>query len=354
MSTHDLIVVGASAGGVEALQRLVGALPHDLPAAVCVVLHLPGQATSVLPQILARAGPLPAAHACHGEPLRPGRIYVAPPNRHLLVQDGRLALSDAARENNHRPAIDPLFRSAARARGPRIVGVLLSGADDDGTEGLLVVKARGGVALVQEPDEALYSRMPRSALTYTVVDAVLPVRELARELARLSQTPATLLPATAVYPRSNAALGGEAVNDANGPEQSIEEVEQAIDAWHVGHSTEVASGFICPLCGGGIWQSLEGMLPRYRCHTGHVFSPESFNTSQAELLEDTLWRSVSALEQRIALYGQLASQAEARGAERTATRYRVKSEELRPGVELLRELLAHNGESSEMEDPDGC
>ena len=354
MPAHDLIVVGASAGGVEALQLLVAALPRALPAAVCVVLHLPGQATSVLPQILGRAGPLPASHAGDGEQLQPGRIYVAPPNRHLIVQDGHLALSDAARENSHRPAIDPLFRTAARARGPRLVGVLLSGADDDGTEGLLVIKARGGVALVQEPAEALYSRMPKSALTYVAVDAVLPVHALARELVRLSETPAAAPPSSPVYPIQHAALGGEAVNDANDPEQSMAEVEGAIDAWHDGHSTEVASGFVCPLCGGGIWQSLEGSLPRYRCHTGHVFSPESFSAAQAELLEATLWRSVSMLEQRIALYCQLAGQAEVRGSERTAAHYRRKSEELQPGVALLRELLAHNGVAPEIEEPNGC
>ncbi len=354
MPAHDLIVIGASAGGVEALQTLVAALPGDLPAAVCVVLHVPGQATSVLPQILARAGPLPAAHAQDGEPLQSGRIYVAPPNCHLLVQDGRLALSDTARENNHRPAIDPLFRSAARARGARTVGVLLSGADDDGTEGLLVIKARGGVALVQDPEEALYSRMPQSALTYVAVDGVLTVRELTRELVQLSRQPLAQPARSAAPALAETARGGEAVDDAFGPEQSMAEVEETIDAWHDGHATEAASGFICPLCGGGIWQSLEGTLPRYRCHTGHIFSPESFNAAQAELLEATLWRSVAMLEQRIALYSQLASQAEARGSERTAAHYRRKGEELHPGVTLLRDLLAHNGSPAGMEEAHGC
>src|SRR5713226_145828 len=164
MPGHDIMVIGCSAGGVEALAALAAGLPADLPASLFVVLHFPAHSMSVLPGILSRRGPLPAAHVQDNEPIRPGCIYVAPPNHHLLVKRGHVQLVRGPRENGHRPAIDPLFRSAALAYGPRVVGVILSGTLDDGSDGLLVVTKRGGIAVVQDPKDALYPGMPRSAI----------------------------------------------------------------------------------------------------------------------------------------------------------------------------------------------
>jgi two-component system, chemotaxis family, protein-glutamate methylesterase/glutaminase len=186
MPGHDIIVVGASAGGVEALRVLVGKLPRDLPAAVLVVLHVSPEHKSILPRILTGAGPLPAEHAKDGELLEPGRIYVAPPDRHMVVDDGVVRLTRSPPERGHRPAVDSLFHSAARFHGARVVGVVLSGALDDGTAGLVAVKKRGGVTVVQDPEEALCADMPRSALEHLEVDYCLPTAQIAALIDKLA------------------------------------------------------------------------------------------------------------------------------------------------------------------------
>src|SRR5215207_2026811 len=183
MASREIVVVGASAGGVEALRAFVSALPRDLPAAVLVVLHLPRSSASALHKILSRSGPLPAGQAADGEAVRPGCVYVAPPDHHLLLRDGSVALTRGPQENGHRPAIDPLFRSAARHYGPRAVGVILSGTLDDGASGLAAIARRGGTAAVQDPAEALYPGMPVAALEQVPTAFVARAAELARTVA---------------------------------------------------------------------------------------------------------------------------------------------------------------------------
>jgi len=178
MSNRDIVVIGASAGGIEALTKLVRTLPGNLPAALFVVLHMPADIPSLLPEILSRVGALPASHPADGMTITPGQIYVAPPDHHLLVERGYVHLVRGPKENRHRPAIDPLFRSAAKAYCQRVVGVILSGALDDGTAGLLAIKRSGGIAIVQSPEEALYPQMPQSALNHVQVDYCLPVRKI--------------------------------------------------------------------------------------------------------------------------------------------------------------------------------
>jgi two-component system chemotaxis response regulator CheB len=185
VSHRDLIVIGASAGGLEAAQQLVRALPSDLKATVLLVLHTSVRSGSQLPQILERAGPLPASHPEDGERIRKGHIYIAPPDYHMLVEDGRVRVVQGPRENLHRPAIDPLFRSAAVTAGRRVIGVVLTGLLDDGTSGLMVVKAHGGTAIVQDPATAMFDSMPKHALEQVPDAKVLPLEEIGAELVRL-------------------------------------------------------------------------------------------------------------------------------------------------------------------------
>jgi two-component system chemotaxis response regulator CheB len=266
---HDVVVIGGSAGGVEAVQHIVSAFPNDLRAAVFIVVHTAPGADSSLPDILSRKGPLKATHAIHGEPISEGRIYVAPPDNHMLVRPGYLAVQRGPKENGARPAVDPLFRSASIAYGPRVVAVVVSGYLDCGTAGLVSVKARGGVAVVQNPDEALVSDMPRSAATQVTVDHVLPLAEIGPMIVRLTREPAA-----AVLPRLSAALA---------------EVE--------GDEPGLRSDVVCPICQGALTEGqLEGVTT-FRCHVGHAFSPSALLAEQAESLERALWAAVRALEE---------------------------------------------------------
>jgi two-component system, chemotaxis family, protein-glutamate methylesterase/glutaminase len=185
LSGHDIIVIGASAGGVEALRTLVHALPAHFPASVFVVLHIPAHKPSALPTLLSHAGPLRTLHPIDNALIEQERIYVAPPDCHLLVEVGQVRLSKGLKEKGTRPAIDPLFCSAAHVYGPRVVGVILTGTRDDGTAGLLAVKRSGGVAIVQDPDEARFPAMPRSALASVTVDYTVPLSGIAPLLVRL-------------------------------------------------------------------------------------------------------------------------------------------------------------------------
>jgi two-component system chemotaxis response regulator CheB len=186
MVGHDIITIGASAGGWEALQELIHYLPEDLPAAIFIAMHMPPYSASVVPDLLTRRGPFPALHPKKGEVIRAGRIFVAPPDHHLLVHRNFVRTVQGPKENKARPAIDPLFRSAAVAYGPRAVGVLLSGKLDDGSAGLRAIKRRGGVTIVQDPAEAAYPDMPRNALTHVEIDHCLRVAEMPSLLERLA------------------------------------------------------------------------------------------------------------------------------------------------------------------------
>ena len=324
MDSRDIIVIGASAGGVAALETLAAGLPADLPAAVMVALHLaPGQ-SSTLPRILDRAGPLPASHPGDGEAYQRGRIYVAPPDHHLLVRNGRLRLTRSARENLHRPAIDPLFRSAAVAHGPRVIGVVLTGELDDGTAGLSAVKRCGGTAVVQDPGDAAHPSMPQSALKNVTVDHCVPVLEMSALLARLAggtvTGPAPPVPATV-----------KAEDCMIERQQDDEEVLDRIGT---------RSTVTCPECQGTLWELSDDPV-QFRCHVGHAYSPRTLMAEHTRRLEDALWAAIRSFEESASLSERVAARFQGADADvmerlklrgRTAT---LHAQELRKLIDAL-------------------
>jgi two-component system chemotaxis response regulator CheB len=323
ISGHDIVVVGASAGGVEALRTIVSELPADLPAAVFVVLHVPAIATSVLPAILQRAGELPAAHAEDGAEIERGRVYIAPPDHHLLIQPGFIRVNSGPKENGYRPAIDPTFRTAAATYGSRVIGVVLSGVLDDGSAGLAAVKSHGGRALVQDPEDALYPMMPKSAIQAAEPDLVLPPTELAAAIVSISHeaAPKTLVPT------------GDALLD---DERFIEIDRAASDSPQSGSP----SGFVCPDCGGALWESEEETgLREFRCRTGHGYSVETLAAEQTEVVESALWGALRALEERAAMARRMAARFRERGSKTSAARFEQQADAAGQQALTIREAL---------------
>lgn len=311
-------------GGVEALSRLVAQLPEDFPAAVFVVLHLAPNYKSVLPDILSRAGRLPARHPEDQEPVRKGHIYVAPNDMHLMVDRGHVRVVKGPRENGHRPAVDPLFRSAARAYGPRVVGVVLTGALDCGTGGLLAVKAQGGVAVVQNPEEAFCPDMPRSALEYVKVDHIASLAEMGALLGGLVSSPVEPTPRRRVTP---------------GLEQEVKLVE--VEKQDMTAPPEVGnpSYFSCPDCGGVLFEVDDEGLLRYRCRTGHGYTSKALEVGQHQKLDSALWAAVRALEENAALGRRLAARAREQNHLLSAQRYEARASAAAEQALLVRQVV---------------
>ncbi|HEU4700422.1 MAG TPA: chemotaxis protein CheB [Gemmatimonadales bacterium] len=339
-SGPDLIVVGGSAGAVEAVIRLVAALPADLAAAVLVVIHFPESSVSMLPRILNRASAgLPAAHGRDGEPLVTGRIYVARPGTHLLVEGTHLRLLRGPKENGHRPAIDPLFRSAARSRGQRVVGVLLSGTLDDGTTGLEAIRRHGGITVVQDPDDALYGAMPRSALEHVAIDYVLPLADLPAALVQLvgcAGPPRVLEALEDTMPDSVASASGA---DAPAPDDAAPDpvADTARD-----EDRSPPSVYTCPECGGTLFTVPDDGEPRFRCRVGHGFSVESLLVQQADTIEAALWSALRALEEHASLSRRMAGRAHERGNRHTASRFTEQAVDAEHHASVIRHAL-HDG-----------
>lgn len=333
MASHKIVVVGASAGGVEALVRLIQGLPADFPAAVFVVLHIPAQAPSRLPDILRRAGRLPVAHAIDGMAIQPGHVYIAPPDHHLLIERGRVRVTRGPRENLSRPAVDPLFRTAAQAYGSRVIGVILSGTLDDGAAGLRVVKSRGGLAVVQDPSDALYDGMPRSALQYVDVDYCLPVANIPALLTGLVTEPTP----------EGAPMPDELETDKD-PDRAETEV---LDS---DNRPGKPSVYTCPDCHGTLWEMSDGSLLHYRCRVGHAYTVDSLVAAQAVDLEESLWVALRALEEHISLNRRLELRSREQNMLAAAERFRERADEAEEHARRIREMLLNRHTTRQSED----
>ena len=327
MATRDTIVVGASAGGVLALSTLIGDLPADLPAAVFVVLHIPTNAPSLLPSILSRDARILVAHAENGEEIRRGKVYVAPPDHHLLIENDHVKLVHGPKENFHRPSIDALFRSAARSAGPRAIGVVLTGALDDGRTGMKALKQRGGIAVVQDPFEAAFPSMPLSVMHDTKVDYSLPIREIAPLLVKLAHETAEQ---EGRYPVSD-----EIEIESRIAEQEMEPGELVASVEKLGK----ISSLTCPDCHGALWEIYDEDILRFRCHVGHAFSAESLNEGQSAMLETALWSAVRALEEQMMLARRIVKRARKANHMRAATVFEKRAQEAEESGSMLRRLL---------------
>jgi two-component system chemotaxis response regulator CheB len=331
---QKLIVIGASAGGVSALTSVTSALPANLPATVLIVMHI-GARRSLLPEILQKLCPLPVAHAEDGDPLLPGRVLIAPPDRHLTVEnhDGqpRARLWHGPKENFTRPAIDPLFRSAAAAFDGHVIAAILTGYLDDGTAGLHAVKACGGYAIVQDPEDAQVPDMPASAISYVAVDNVLPLLEIGPMLIALAED----------QDASSSAAGVE--DDKPTPPEWLTVENRYVqgdagveDLQRIG----APSGYTCPECSGALWKIKDAIPPRFRCHTGHSFSARVLSELQDQTIETALWSSLRALQEKARMEQELLENASRRQEFELEQHHRYRAEKLQADIDTLRALLS--------------
>ena len=318
---RDMIVVGASAGGLQYLQLLVRGLPADLPAAVLIVQHI--GARSYLAEILDRDSRLKVEPAISGKPIEHGRVYVAVPGTHLLVHDSHLLLRRGPRENMVRPAIDPLFRTAACSYGARVIGVILSGALNDGTAGLRAIKRCGGIAVVQDPDEAPFPDMPASALLHVEIDHRCPVAKMGALFARLAAEPAGETPDIPTEIKIEAAIAAMELSGMRAEDQ-------------LGRP----STFTCPECHGTLWEIWDGDLIRYRCHVGHAYTGEAMLEAQSDNIEDMLWDLLRTHRERAVLARKVAQKER---SNQLAARMNERASGYEEDAEIVERLIKSRG-----------
>jgi two-component system, chemotaxis family, protein-glutamate methylesterase/glutaminase len=319
MPNRDIVVIGGSAGALEAVREVLKRLPGSLPAAVCIVIHSSADGPNLLPQVLGRVSSLPVRFAGHDEPVERGRVYVAPPDQHLLLANGRFHVVRGPRENGFRPAVDPLFRSAARVGGPRVTAVILSGALNDGTYGCMLVKQAGGQVIVQDPNEALVPSMPLSVVRNVEVDRVLPATEIGPLLERLVR------------------------QEAGTASMSPIEKEEPAEGQHRGVQPAGVDGppspFTCPDCGGALWELKNGQLLRFQCHVGHGYTAETLMEDQDTHFEGAMWTAARILEQSAALHRRMAARADAGKLPTVSESYLKRAIEAEEQGRLIREAL---------------
>ena len=327
-----IVLIGGSAGALRALKLILPSLSPDFPAPILIVTHI-GSRKSLAPSILERYSAMPVRHAIDGEPIIPGRVLVAPPDQHLTVvaRDGRayVRLIHGPKENHCRPAIDPLFRSAASVFREHAIGVILTGYLDDGTVGLQAVKACGGLAIVQDPIEAEAMTMPASALEHVDVDRVLGATEIGPALvdlvARVSPGPSGDMDVVSGVPDWI-----DIENRIAGEDSDMDQLEQ------IGKP----SSLTCPECNGALWEIGHAGPIRYRCHTGHGFTAKVLETLQRDAVEEAIWSAVRALHEQERLFGKLCERERQSSQAERAAEYEMKVMQARAHSQILREVIA--------------
>jgi two-component system chemotaxis response regulator CheB len=321
MPKRDIVVIGASTGGVEALQQLVELLPEDHPGVIFVVMHT--GPSSILPEILSRAGKIRAVSAEHNVPYERNCIYIAPPDRHLVINDGVMQLDASPRENGSRRSIDPLFRSAARTHRERVAGVILTGKLDDGSAGLFAVKARGGLAIVQEPTDAAAPDMPLNAMLNLTVDHCLPLAQIAALLTKIASEE------SASGEVSSQGMNEER-NDLIDPPQRMKSPPP----------NETQISLACPECNGTLYEQKEGEIAHFRCHVGHSFSPMTLSEAHKEVLERALWTALRTLNERVMMHRQFLRRERNAAEEMLFRRFQESAAGAERDVEILRDILS--------------
>lgn len=320
-SHHDIVAIGGSAGAIEALLRILPDLPVGLKAAVFIVVHVAPDSPNSLAQLFTMQGNLPAQLAKHRAVFRPGHVYVAPPDHHLVLERERMVLSHGPKENGFRPAIDPLFRSAAQHFGSRVIGLVLSGNLDDGVAGLNDIKLHGGMALAQDPGDAAFPGLPRNAVANVELDHVVPLHKIANRIAELVATPAKARGAGRRRNLRARSRGGREREPAPVP------------------GRERPRNFSCPECGGAMWELTADNQLRFRCHTGHIHSAETLSHGQKQSVETAMWTAMRSLQESAELHRRMAERLDRGALHAYAKEYLRVAEEADEHAGVLRTFL---------------
>lgn len=322
MGNRDIIVIGGSAGATAPLKQILGRLPKDLPAAVFVVLHIPAQGIGILSTVASAAGPLPVLQAESGMVIKNGHVYLAAPDHHLLLYESQIMLGRGPRENMVRPAIDPLFRSAALRYGPRMIGVVLSGLLADGAAGLNAIKRCGGVALVQDPTDAIADEMPLRAIEATTVDLCMASAKIGDVLADMVREPAgTVLP---VPPEIRLE-----VEIAAGERLGSDRLAGIADP----------APFTCPSCGGVLSEVKAGHPLRFRCQVGHAYTADALVSEQEGRVDEALRVALRIIEERAELVHRMAEDGRQSGRVAVARMYDAQAAEYREYADMIRRVM---------------
>ena len=322
MDSRDIIVIGGSSGATAPLKAILGALPRTLPAAVFIVLHIPSRSTGLLSTVASAAGPLPARQAEDGMKIERGNIYIAAPDHHMILSDGVIRLGRGPRENMVRPAIDPLFRSAAMVYGPRVIGVILSGLMSDGASGLNAIKQCGGIALVQDPEDAIADEMPRRALEATIADLCIPGAKLGDILSDMArQAPGPKLPVPPELRLEVDIAMGERIDS-----QVLAKIADPV-------------ALTCPACG-GVLSKMRGAKPlRFRCQVGHGYTADIVAKEQEGRVDEALRVALRIIEERAELVARMSEEGRQGGRRAVADMYEERAKEYRGYADTIRKAV---------------